>query len=427
MLSGQDIGVRILIWHGYLLGGTGSNVYTRSLARAFSGLGHDVVVVCQDPRPEEHDVGTATVVRPDIGPVLPVFVRDSYEGFDVKLLGETTWAERQRVVEANAATMRDLLPVDYTLTNHVLLGAPVGVDFGAPFAVKVHGSELEYAIRGNPELVRWAKVSLAGAREVYVGSEHVRQALSETLGPGPHLRRVREVPPGVDTELFRPRPRDEALRELIAQAELDTGGGPAHERLPDPGNAARFRAFFADEKPTIGYVGKLSVEKGVHLLVEAARALNVRVVIVGFGEGRADLEKQTEGLDVLFTGALEHRHIAALWPLCDVAVVPSIFPEAFGMVAAEAAASGTPPLVARHSGLASVAGALEGAYPEWGGTLASFENDDVADLTRALGALLELSEADRRQLGLSARSVASELWSWQGIATQLIHGVPTLQ
>jgi hypothetical protein len=44
--------VRILIWHGYLLGGTGSNVYTRALAREWSRLGHEVIVVCQERHPE---------------------------------------------------------------------------------------------------------------------------------------------------------------------------------------------------------------------------------------------------------------------------------------------------------------------------------------------------------------------------------------
>jgi hypothetical protein len=59
--------LRILLWHGYLLGGTGSNVYTRSIAREWSRAGHEVV-------------------RPDIGGLLPVFVLDRYEGFEVKLL-----------------------------------------------------------------------------------------------------------------------------------------------------------------------------------------------------------------------------------------------------------------------------------------------------------------------------------------------------
>ena len=44
--------VRILLWHGYLLGGTGSNVYTRALAREWSNAGHDVTVVCQERQPE---------------------------------------------------------------------------------------------------------------------------------------------------------------------------------------------------------------------------------------------------------------------------------------------------------------------------------------------------------------------------------------
>ncbi len=322
--------------------------------------------------------------------------------------------------------MRELLPVDYTLTNHVLLGAAVGVEFGEPFGVKVHGSELEFAIRGNAELQQWARVSLAGAREVYVGSAHIGRALEETIGPGPHLRRVGEIPPGVDVELFRPRERASALAELIAEAEADVApAGGAVERFPDPGNAERLALFFAQERATVGYVGKLSDEKGVHLLLEALRTLDARCVIAGFGEARTALERQAADLDVLFTGALEHRHLARLWPLCDVAVVPSIFPEAFGMVAAEAAASGVPPLVARHSGLATVAEALERQYPESAAAPASFESGDAVDLARALGAHLDLSSSERHALAEAARETAVANWGWQSVAERLIEGVPT--
>jgi hypothetical protein len=66
--------VKILLWHGYLLGGTGSNVYTRYLARAWSRAGHEVVVFSQEPHPERYDLGGAHVVRPDAGGLLPVFV-----------------------------------------------------------------------------------------------------------------------------------------------------------------------------------------------------------------------------------------------------------------------------------------------------------------------------------------------------------------
>ena len=51
--------MRIHLWHGYLLGGTGSNVYTRALAREWSLAGHEVTVVCQERDPEQYDLAGA--------------------------------------------------------------------------------------------------------------------------------------------------------------------------------------------------------------------------------------------------------------------------------------------------------------------------------------------------------------------------------
>ena len=93
--------LRILIFHGYLLRGTGSNVYNALLATALARQGHEVHLLCQERRPEDVDaVGAAgdwddggvlrvrpirdgrrvTTYRPDVGPVLPVYVADRYEG-----------------------------------------------------------------------------------------------------------------------------------------------------------------------------------------------------------------------------------------------------------------------------------------------------------------------------------------------------------
>ncbi|MGH3059114.1 MAG: glycosyltransferase, partial [Gaiellaceae bacterium] len=255
--------MKILLWHGYLLGGTGSNVYTRSLARAWSRLGHDVVLLCQEPHPERYDVGGATVVRPDAGGLLPVFVLDRYEDLEARLLSELSAAERDAWVERNAAAVHEHLPADFVLVNHVLLGGPVGAAAGVPFAVKAHGSELEFAIRGNADLAAWARESLAGATDVLAGSEHIRRVLEEVLGPGPHLDRVRIVPPGVDVDELRPEARETALAALVEEARRDPP--LAGERHPDPGNAERLERFLADEGPTVVYVGKLSREKGVDL------------------------------------------------------------------------------------------------------------------------------------------------------------------
>ncbi|HVD65704.1 MAG TPA: glycosyltransferase family 4 protein [Gaiellaceae bacterium] len=406
--------MKILIWHGYLLGGTGSNVYTRALARAWSRLGHEVVVFCQEPHPEEHDLGGATVVRPELDGPLPVFVLDRYEDLEARCLQDLTAAERERFVERNAVAVREHLPADFLLTNHVLLGAPVGAAVGMPFTVKAHGSELEFSMRGNEDLSAWAHESLAAATEVLAGSEHIRAVLEEVVG---WSDRVRVVPPGVDIEEFRPQGREEALGALLDEAARDTA--PTSERDPDAGNVGRLGDFLAADEPTVVYVGKLSEEKGVHLLLEALEAVGARAVVVGFGPAREALERRA-GDRVLFTGPLEHRHLRHLWPLADASVTPSVFPEAFGMVAAEAAACGSPPLVARHSGLAEVAQGLEATYPEEYRALASFAPGDARDLAVKLAALLALPRSEWARLSAAARAAAVERWSWETIAALIL-------
>jgi glycosyltransferase involved in cell wall biosynthesis len=414
--------MRVLVWHGYLLGGTGSNVYTRQLAREWSRAGHEVTILCQEPHPELHDLGSAEVVRPDVGGLLPVFVLDHYDGYDVKLLQDCTRDELDAWVEANAGAVRERLPADLVFCNHVLLGGAVGAASGARYSVKAHGSELEYSMRGRPELEAWGKAVLAAADSVFVGSAHIREVLEEVCG---HVDRVREVPPGVDIDEWRPRPRDEALAGLVAESRRDPPNpANANERLPDEGNADRLEAFLAGDLPTVVYFGKLLLNKGVHVLLEALAGVDARAVIVGFGDYRTELETLADPARTLFTGPLEHRHLVHLLALADACVVPSIFPEAFGMVAAEAAATGCPPLVARHSGLAEVAAGLEEEYPSELRHLAAFATGDAADLREKLRALLALTPAQRAAISTAARRAAVERWSWAGVAERLLQAVP---
>jgi glycosyltransferase involved in cell wall biosynthesis len=381
-----------------------------------------VTVVCQEPDPALYDLGGAAVVRPELpGGLLPVFVLDRYAGLEARLLQAFSADECRRYVEANAASLRALLPADLVFANHVLMGAPVGAAAGVRFRVKAHGSELEYSMRGNARLEAWGRETLALAEATYVGSRHIREVLEEVAG---HVEPVFEVPPGVDVEEFAPQDRPQALAALAEEARRDPPNpGNANERLPDHGNAERLTAFLAGAGPVVVYFGKLIENKGVQLLLDAVRDLDARTVIVGFGDYRADLEARSAGFPpgrVLFTGPLEHRHLVHLLALAEVAVVPSIFPEAFGMVAAEAAACGCPPLLARHSGLAEVADGLEAGYPEHLRHLASFDTGDAGDLRAKLAAILALPTADRHALRTAARRVVLERWSWPSIAARLL-------
>jgi glycosyltransferase involved in cell wall biosynthesis len=413
--------VKILLWHGYLLGGTGSNVYTRMLAREWSRAGHEVVVLCQEPHPEQVEVGGARVVRPELPGALPVFVLDRYEDLEARYLHDFARAELDAYVEANASALRDHLPADYVLVNHVLPGAAVGVAANAPFSVKAHGSELEFSIRDNRDLAALARERLDRAVAVYAGSEHIERVLAEVVGPGAYSNRVRIAPPGVDVDTLRPEPRAKALAGLLDESRQDPPNpGRTRERLPDPGNADRLADFLAGDRPTVVYVGKMSSEKGADLLLEALRTVDARTVMVGFGPLRDELEEQARKRPVLFTGPLEHRHLRHLWALADVSVMPSVFPEAFGMVAAEAAACGSPPLVARHSGLAEIAAGIEAEYPPERRDLVSFRRNDASDLAAKLNELLAIASNERAALGAAARRAVVERWSWGRVAALLL-------
>ena len=227
-------GVRIFIWHGYLLAGTGSNVFARELARQWGNAGHDVTVFSQEPNPGDYDLGGAATVRPDVGGLLPVFVIDRYEGYRVQQVQATSRAELDAWVEANAAAIREHLPADLVVAGHVVLGGPVGAATGARYTVLAHGSELEYSMRGNAELSAWGAEAAAGASAVIVGSEHIRNVVEEVCGP---VERVHAVPPGR-------RHRGVAAAGEGRRARGAGGrGAPATRRTPaTPTSACRTRA-----------------------------------------------------------------------------------------------------------------------------------------------------------------------------------------
>src|SRR4029453_10886199 len=175
-----------------------------------------------------------------------------------KFLQDFSEAERRAYVEANAAALRALLPADLVFTNHVLMGGPVGAASGAPFRVKAHGSELEYSIRGRPQLGGGARETLARADATYVGSEHIREVLADVVG---HTDRVFDVPPGVDIDRFVLQDRGAALEDLLAEARKDPPNG-GDERLPDDGNAQRLAAVLDGGGPPVGFFWELVEGRG---------------------------------------------------------------------------------------------------------------------------------------------------------------------
>ncbi|MDQ3963996.1 MAG: glycosyltransferase family 4 protein [Actinomycetota bacterium] len=444
--------MRILLWHGYLLSGSGSNIYTANVARAWREQGHAVVVMCQDRSAERYDwvdryleVGSASslavpadgecfVARPDIGDLLPVYVYDEYEGFTVKTFVELSDAELDTYTERNVEVMANVIErfhPEAIITGHEVMGPYIAKraceTTSTRYIAKLHGSALEYAVKVQERYVHYATEGLTAATQVVGGSEYMLDAAAAAV-PG-WRERGRVVNPGCDTELFRP-------------AE-GTRRGP----------------------PTAAFVGKLIVQKGVHHLLAAAGLTHkpgLRLEIVGFG-GFADalerlatalqagdragalsaatdprgaaLEPLTTFLEdraaddaywtrlsqvpVNFAGRLDHDPLAEVLPDFDVLAVPSVLPEAFGMVAAEAAACGVLPVVPDHSGIAEAGRAVE-EHLGRPGFLTFQAADPIRSLASALDRVLALDADERRALGVEAAELAHRRWSWHTVARTLL-------
>jgi glycosyltransferase involved in cell wall biosynthesis len=265
-----------------------------------------------------------------------------------------------------------------------------------------------------------------------------------------------------------------ALEELLERApasavDLADGLRPiaasydARERDRDAG--ARLEILLDTSSPLVIYVGKLIHSKGVHSLISAfarvRRATGARLLVIGFGTFREGLEaltralsagdrravellaesgklfeggpaeplehfhlseellREAAGMDdsVGFVGPLYHGDLVKVLPAADVAVVPSIFPETFGLVAAEFAACSVPPFVADHSGLREAGEIVGRGLPfDTRVGMEGFEEN----LARALIDYLALPEEERQECREIVRRNSVDHLSWDTLAGKLV-------
>ena len=434
--------MRILIFHGYLLRGTGSNVYNASLAQALKKLGHEVHLFCQDRRAGELDwvggggPGSVTVHVPDIGGLLPVFVEDRYEGFEVKAFPDLSDDELDSYLEANVTAVQEVVDrvgePDAALANHLIMGPVILARAGLRYALKVHGSDLNYTVRPHPErFAPYVTEALGGANGILVGSGHTAADLFSVAGDEEVRQRVRLGPPGVDTERFRSRPPDEAMRALGELADRIEGEDPDDSFGREGPAAAAALRHWTEGSPRVLFVGKLLKNKGVHLLLAAwprvlAEHPEARLLLAGFGDFREAADELIEELgvgdSVAISGRLEHDEVAEVMPAAAVLVMPSTFPEAFGMVAAEAAACGVPPVSADHSGMREVSLQLADAVGPELAPLLSFdvEAGGAEAIAERVNGWLALPAEEGRKAGAALAKRVEELWSWENVARGVI-------
>jgi glycosyltransferase involved in cell wall biosynthesis len=517
--------MHLVLLHGYLLQGTGSNIYVANIAKAWQNQGHGVSVVCQDRKAGElpfvqefigpHDKlpddppkpGTIRVVVPDISNLLPVYVFDRYDGFDVKIIPEMTPEEIQTHIEMTASTLRDVAcqGADRILANHAIFGPVIAKralqNLEVPFDVKIHGSAVEYTLVPNPHLMDYAFEGLKAAKRVVVGTKYVRDRVLEVFGNGQPTGKLANqltiVPPGMDPALFKlsqdPQESQQQFMDKVRQRLQQNDKGRHYQKMPEfksrPGSDLHHSLVklgetydqrvtdmdlpekwqpLEDDEPVIMYFGKFLAAKGVgEILVAIPKVLAIipraRFIFVGFGSyrehmeamiqalGQGDLEAFTafaragefvediefkkwfrilepqERKRIVITGILDHETLSELLPLASLAVVPSKGPEAFGMVAVEAMASGVLPLCTYHTGLRDVVDEVAAALPELADLIKLERHKFIDRLPEKIRAALNFlyphgyrNQTMRRKVGKQLRRISIEKFSWEGISKRLL-------
>jgi glycosyltransferase involved in cell wall biosynthesis len=515
--------VKLLMTHGYMLSGTGSNVYVQNLCRGLVKIGHDVHLLCQEPDALSYDFvnehcrasgagvvlleekatpypGFCAVYQPEIGDLLPVYVYDDYPGWRVKTFLGLSNDEFENYVAKNVAAVRAVLDrsgATGAVTNHSVPGPEIArraiTDTGVPYASIVHGSCLQYVARRSERYMEIARQGLSEATSIIALSTHSAGTIAEDF---PEMaKKTLALPGGVDTDLFRSDAFDPGVTEKL---EGGPGRGPQQtarlreilDRFPETGGAEELvgelkatsaqyeprrhdtdagkrirQLLLDDEAPVVVYLGKLIHAKGIHCLLSAfarvRRASEARLLVIGYGTFREGLEALTHALStgnrrvvellwshgrlfeggpasplehfdlsdkllrdaegmaetVEFVGPLYHAELSRLLPATEVAVVPSIFPETFGLVAAEFGASGVPPLVADHSGLREAGDLVGHGLPF--DLRVGLGDDFVENLAQALLGYLSLPAKERRSCRETVRRNSVEDLSWGALAGRI--------
>lgn len=344
---------KVMVVHGYVLSGTGSNLYVRNVVRKMCEVGQDVILVCQEFTPEDYDFinrcirqkgdefvvdferesnypGKCDIYIPDTHNELLVYVYDKYKDLHVREMAYVSEDEINQYIDWNASCIQHILEnekVDKAYSNHLVL-QPQYVAKGIKDAksdtkhiIIGHGSDLNYAISKSEYLDGLSRVTLANADQV-VGVSHHSKETMQNFYSDMDLSGIKVIPAGLDEDLYQDMDQDaerSMLGDYILKIDQGHGFGPSQEvmikemvrnsdfdfnKVDDTYEAKDieqniseklFAKMYDPEIEKIIYLGKYLEQKGLIPLVLGLPLIydknpKAHVLLVGFGALRSKLE-----------------------------------------------------------------------------------------------------------------------------------------
>lgn len=369
------------------LWGNGSGAWLRALATEMVKDGHEVAIVAPEKR--KLDGVTMFPVKP---PQMGVFVGNP-ELPDAKKYEEMSGVELGRIytsyIDATIAAVKQYEP-HIIHAFHTCFLPPVAriakIMYGIRYIITTHGSDLHYLARDR-RLVGLIRDAIAVSACVTANSAFTRKWFLDMFG---HQwdRKTRTIPGGVYLEDYQ---RDEEKCRTIDK-KYDLAG-----------------------KKVVLFTGRLTPQKGVDVLIRAAKTIHGEVLILGDGPERERLEGLIKDLGVTNCRILgymkpgEQLGFRAFYSRADVYVAPSTWKEPLGLVILEAMAAKTPVVSTRAGGVVSL---IKDGY---NGFLVHARNG--TELASRVNELLDNDEL-RAKMGERAYELVAKKYTWDSLASQ---------
>lgn len=332
------IEIKILLINHLPLIGSGSGYYTLNIAKELQGLGHEVHIIIPEnsikySKIKDLCINAVFFKRKQIienqlnfnYPCFTTHPRSNLNFFDLtEEQFEQYKNEFRKAIKFEISTFKP----DIIHSQHVWILSSVANEFNIPVVVTSHGTDIIGYKRGKKFEKEIKETVVKSKKIIAISKDNEKDVLKYFNVPKDKLEMI-ENGYNPNTFFINNCNKEEVLNKFDIRGKY---------------------------QKIVLFAGRLAENKGIDVLLNAAKLYedkNILTLIVGNGvlfKELQNLSKRLKLKNIKFLGQQEQEKLCKLYNIADVVVVPSR-EEAFGLVAIEALACGTPVIASKEGGM----------------------------------------------------------------------------